>query len=268
MKQSTKVILYCLLSWAAYAFLCFKFKNCTVPWIGILVSTSIVIFDAVGLIYSFEIWKKAEQPIKRAFGFLTLSFIAITIDDAIYQPIYNILKYTHEVQVDKDIYLLSSYNIAYTIFLFLRALSLGAFLNAVYYINRKSKIFPLIISASAIFLLINIAMLATKNYNLAEFYDSTQQLLKMVNLITLTACLLLIANTGLFIMCFGYFVEMTNSGVMGLGIFGQTFNSLSLSETMFFFDSLLIVYGLYYMLNNNEYKISDFNKKKPLNWRQ
>ena len=253
-EDDNLMLLYFVGCWVLYAVIHIILKNGTSSWNGVLATTTIISLDVAGFVYSCRLWKVASEVSKRIFGFFVVSFFCITISDLIYQPLYGILKIPRN---EVSIVTISIYNIAYIFCTFFRILAFGSIIN----LARKKTVNSFTVILPVVVITVMTAMffvLASSfdydSFSLDKFYDLIELILQSACFIIVLFCLGLAKNKGVFYLSLGYLLDVVANLVMNANLFSQLYNTTSFAETLWFLDSVLLVYGLIYLKQNNGYK--------------
>jgi len=248
--------------WVIYTILYVVLKNLGLSLSGVLSSVIIVILDLAGFYYAFWLWKSAKGRARKIFGFFAISCIAALIADFIYFVLYNILHLSHE---GISTWLLSTYNIPTILFLIFRFLAFGSILPQIKFYQKKIANFliytPIVIAITVISAMF--FLLSKFNYqvfSVAKFYDWSEMILQLACFVIALLCLVVAKNRGVFYLAMAYLIDVLAELIMNTNLFSQSYGTQSLIETLWFLDSVLLIYGLIYLKQSGTYKES------PLSW--
>ena len=253
-KENKNLVLFSFIGcWILYATLYMVLRGTAPVWNGVLSTVAIITLDIAGLGYSLWLWKNTKGASKRIFGFFVISCACAITADFIYQLLYNI---AHIPRDNIPIFLLSSYNLPTVAFLFFRLL---IFTNiAKIYTKKILNIVigvPIVITTLAIGAMFFLSSnLSIAHFSVNKFYDVIEMPLQMMGFVAAILCLAIAKNKGVFYISIAYILDAITELTMNANILSQSYNTTSLVETLWFLDSLLLVYGLFCLKHSGTYK--------------
>lgn len=261
-KNSNLPVFYLIGCWVVYAVVYSMLKNAGLTWSGSFSSIAVVALDVVGIYYSWWLWKSSTGRSKTIFGFFALSCIAALLADFIYFLLYNILQLPHQ---NVSIFLLSSYNIPTVAFLCFRFLAFSSILPKIKFHQRKIANILIYTPAVIAITIISVMFFLSSKidyqfFSFAKFYDWSELILQLACFVVVIICLAVAQNKGVFYLGLAYLIDVVAELIMNTNILAQSYGTQSFMETLWFLDSVLLIYGLVYFKRSGTYK------EMPINW--
>lgn len=229
--------------WVLYAVLYTFLKQNYQFYNGIFSGSLIVLLDVISLCYSVQLWINTKnKKSKLIFLLFAISCASAAIADAIYHILYNILGLSRYALSD---FLISSYNAPTVFFLLFRLFIFLTISKTLLNIKtEKTYIIPALIVIFILSIGFALSSETIPPYALVTIYDQIDLILQSLGFSAAVLCLCIARNPGVFFVALAYVVDCIVSLTMNAKLLSQSYNISGFAETLWFLDSLIMVYGL------------------------
>lgn len=273
-KHSYTASLSLISVWLLYTFIYFFLKSNTLhegaEYAGVMYGISETVLNISVLWFIISVFKYAAKGAKRVLSFFMISFLLVTLSDAIHILLFNVLRESipYFSEGAGAGFGLVAHHILYAVCLLSEC---AAWLTLVYYIfsaqstGYKTRTYAILTLVLGVIVLI---MALTFGWSTADYAALSlggrifKQFLTMFYFINFTLAMLCLAiskRRSLFYLSLGYLIIISADLVMKLGSAIQLYG-IGTMDTFFVLGLVFMLYGFWNFKKYNDHKVA------PINW--
>lgn len=253
--------------WLVYASLYYSLKTygSHKEYAGLLSTSGDTILNILMIISNWWLWKNSPTESKRVFGYFILSFSFVTIPNALYQILFNVLNIKAQYFDGANTQLVI-HHIMYAICL---VFEFAAWATIATYIfsanskpNHKNYRAMAIIVGTLILSFLGVLAWKTNNTILStdRYFETHVTTFYITNFTLAILSLVVCKSRSLFYLALGYLIIIGADLIMAFGFMSQKFGIGSLFDTVWFLGLIIMLHGILSFKKTGDYQL------EPLAW--